>query len=175
MLSEWYDFNKYSIFYLIIGWVLITLAITSLVIINYLVVDYQLIMLFFVAIWATDIFAMLAGQNIGGIKLAPTISPNKTWSGFIVGVLAAGLTVFFVSTIIGHPTIYDLSVFAIMPLYVYSVCLGMIAQISDLFVSYFKRKANLKDSGNLIPGHGGVLDRFDSFILCGPTLLLFIL
>ncbi len=112
---------------------------------------------------ATDIGAYFAGRQIGGPKLAPVISPNKTWAGLGGGVMAAGivggLALFFVP--------YPVSIIG-------SVVLGMVmavlAQAGDLFESWMKRNAGVKDSGTLIPGHGGLLDRIDGLI---PTLPLF--
>jgi phosphatidate cytidylyltransferase len=114
---------------------------------------------------ATDIGAYFAGRQIGGPKLAPSISPNKTWAGLGGGVVAAGavggLSLFFVP----YPT-------SIIGSILLGMVIAVIAQAGDLFESWQKRKAGVKDSGTLIPGHGGLLDRIDGLI---PTLPLFAL
>lgn len=105
-------------------------------------------------VWATDIGAFFAGRAIGGPKLAPAISPNKTWAGLIGGVVAAG-------------AIGALLVFAFgLPLKLAPLggVLAVLAQAGDLYESWLKRKAGVKDSGHLLPGHGGVLDRLDGLV-----------
>jgi phosphatidate cytidylyltransferase len=105
-------------------------------------------------VWATDIGAFFAGRRIGGIKLAPTISPSKTWAGLIGGMVAAG--------VIGA----GLGILRELPLATVwlGVPLALVAQIGDLFESALKRRAGVKDSGHLLPGHGGVLDRLDGLV-----------
>lgn len=115
-------------------------------------------------VWTTDIGAYAAGRTIGGPKLAPSVSPNKTWAGLIGGVLSAfalGLA---------------LSVWADLPfqLAVASPILAVIAQIGDLYESALKRQAGVKDSGNLLPGHGGVLDRLDGLVPVAPAAAMLI-
>ena len=108
---------------------------------------------------------------IGGPKLAPVISPKKTWSGMVIGVTAGvGAAMLFMDIdrklFPEHQLHLNLSVI---------VLVAILAQFSDLFVSLFKRKFKIKDSGSLIPGHGGILDRTDSMILTAPLLLYFVL
>ena len=105
---------------------------------------------------ATDIGAYAVGRTFGGARLAPRISPGKTWSGAIGGLLSAGAA----GVIIGS----QFSLLASGPLAVLSVVGGATAQIGDLGASAMKRRAGVKDSGHLIPGHGGVIDRFDSLV-----------
>ncbi|ARS27174.1 phosphatidate cytidylyltransferase [Sphingomonas sp. KC8] len=110
-------------------------------------------------VWATDIGAYFAGRAIGGARLAPRISPNKTWAGLIGGVIAAELLC--AALAIG---------FGLSWLFVYfATMLAVSAQIGDLFESWLKRRAGVKDSGRLLPGHGGVLDRLDGLV---PVALL---
>ncbi|MFY9590106.1 phosphatidate cytidylyltransferase [Rickettsia endosymbiont of Halotydeus destructor] len=162
MLCEWYDMTKSSLTYLLMGLIIIPLPIISLTLLQAKGNNEYLILLFFVIIWSVDTFAMIGGKTIKGAKLAPKISPNKTWSGLIGGVISAGTITVLVSVAFG---------FHIKNLFIISCALALTAQLSDLFVSYFKRKFNIKDSGIIIPGHGGVLDRFDSIILTSPILL----
>lgn len=118
-------------------------------------------------VWAVDIFAMFSGKIIGGPKLAPVLSPKKTWAGLfgaIVGaMLAAGLA-FLTVVGFGFGEMQFTAVMILAP--VLAIC----AQMADLFESGIKRKYDVKDSGSIIPGHGGLLDRVDGLI--GVLLLL---
>ena len=116
-----------------------------------------LIVLIFVIVWGTDIGAYFAGRAIGGPKLAPTISPKKTWSGFFGGLIAA---------IVGSLILikYSESISLFMPVLVVGF-LSVASQIGDLFESWIKRRFDVKDSGQLIPGHGGIMDRVDGLIV----------
>lgn len=115
------------------------------------------ILFLFAVVWVTDIAAYFVGRAIGGPKLAPRISPGKTWSGAIGGTfggIVAGLALaFFVDVRIGLPAIALLALF-----------LSVVAQLGDLFESHLKRRFSVKDSSNLIPGHGGVMDRVDGLV-----------
>lgn len=115
----------------------------------------------FTIIWATDIFAFFAGRSLGGPKIAPKISPNKTWSGLIGGVLAS-MGVGLISALI-YPGSWS---FFLM----ISILISIVEQISDLVESKFKRIFGVKDSGDIIPGHGGVLDRLDGMIFVAPLV-----
>lgn len=115
------------------------------------------ILFLFAVVWVTDIAAYFVGRAIGGAKLAPRISPGKTWSGAIggtVGGVAAGLTVALLADVR-----LGLAVFAGLAL-----LLSVVAQMGDLFESHLKRRYAVKDSSNLIPGHGGVMDRVDGLV-----------
>ncbi|WP_455178283.1 phosphatidate cytidylyltransferase [Azospirillum melinis] len=117
------------------------------------------------AIWATDIGAYAAGRSIGGPKLAPRISPKKTWAGLIGGMAASALFGWLVALAFGaaRPDI-ALAVGA---------ATAVVGQAGDLFESAVKRRYNVKDSGQLIPGHGGILDRIDGLLAAAPVLALF--
>ncbi|WP_342269983.1 phosphatidate cytidylyltransferase [Rickettsia endosymbiont of Orchestes rusci] len=166
MLCEWYDMTSSSLLHLLTGLVVIPLPIISLMLLQAGHNNQWLILLYFVIIWSVDTFAMIGGKIIGGPRLAFKISPKKTWSGLISGIISAGFITVFVNYYFFHS--YFSRAFY---LFIISCSLALIAQLSDLFVSYFKRKFNIKDSGTVIPGHGGVLDRFDSIILTAPILL----
>lgn len=171
MLKEWHSMTKSSIFYLLFGFFLLPLPIISLILINNNTENRWLLLLYFAIIWSVDTFAMIGGKSFKGPKLAPFISPNKTWSGLVIGVVGAGLVAILLSMINGfYLPINYLDNKTI--LFIISCLVALIAQISDLFISYFKRKFAIKDSGTIIPGHGGVLDRFDSIILTAPLLLI---
>lgn len=105
-------------------------------------------------VWATDIGAYFAGHRIGGAKLAPRISPSKTWAGLIGGMIAAGVIGAIIATL-GHLPSTALWLGPI---------LAVVAQAGDLLESWLKRRAGVKDSGNLLPGHGGLLDRVDGVL-----------
>ena len=109
-------------------------------------------------VWATDILAYFAGRAIGGPKLAPTISPNKTWAGLAGGMIGAAVTSYVVARLAGISlALFDYALIA-------GLVLAVVAQAGDLFESWMKRVAGVKDSGNLLPGHGGVLDRLDGLV-----------
>ncbi|HJD56198.1 MAG TPA: phosphatidate cytidylyltransferase [Rickettsia endosymbiont of Pyrocoelia pectoralis] len=173
MLSEWYDMTHSSVGYLLIGLIIIPLPIGLLISLSTNPLNNWLIMLYFCIIWSVDTFAMIGGKTFKGAKLAPKISPKKTWSGLITGILSAGLVAILISFI---PSFYIENYYFSNKIYLFiiSSVLALIAQLSDLFISYFKRKFNIKDSGHIIPGHGGVLDRFDSIILTSPLLFLIV-
>lgn len=121
----------------------------------------------FAVVWATDILAYFTGRAIGGPKLAPRISPGKTWSGAIGGAVSgviAGVAVF-----LSHFSLDD----ARIPLL--ALALSVAGQIGDLFESYIKRRFGVKDSSRLIPGHGGVMDRVDGLVFACFAALLFVL
>lgn len=110
----------------------------------------------FVMVWAADTGAYAAGRLIGGPKLAPSISPKKTWAGLCGGMVAAGLVGLVTGLVLDHQSV--------IPLVLLSMALGVFSQGGDLLESWVKRKFNKKDSGSLIPGHGGVLDRVDGLL-----------
>jgi phosphatidate cytidylyltransferase len=120
------------------------------------------ITLFLIAtVSATDIGAYFAGRQFGGPKLAPTISPNKTWAGLGGGALAAAIV--GACTYAYNP--FPMSFFGGFFL---GVLLALLAQAGDLLESWMKRRADVKDSGTLLPGHGGLLDRVDGYIFTLP-------
>jgi phosphatidate cytidylyltransferase len=116
------------------------------------------IMWVMLVVWATDTFAYFAGRLIGGPKLAPVLSPKKTWSGLAGGMFGAALisTLYAVFML---PAWFGLAFVA--------AALAVVAQVGDIFESALKRTYGVKDSGYLIPGHGGVLDRVDGLVAVG--------
>jgi phosphatidate cytidylyltransferase len=107
-----------------------------------------------IIVWATDIFAYFAGRAIGGRRLSPRISPNKTWAGLVGGIVAASLIGGLVAMQFGLPD-WCAAV---------GGGLALLAQAGDLFESWLKRRAGVKDSGRLLPGHGGAMDRLDGAV-----------
>nr|WP_310523680.1 phosphatidate cytidylyltransferase [Polymorphobacter sp.] len=113
-----------------------------------------------VCVWATDIAAYFAGRAIGGKKLAPSISPNKTWAGAVGGVVGAmavcgGLAGWYLASIGGQGAGKFMGIAGI---------LAVLSILGDLLESWLKRRAGVKDSGTLLPGHGGVMDRLDGLV-----------
>jgi phosphatidate cytidylyltransferase len=123
-----------------------------------------LIAFLFACVWAADTFAYFSGKTFGGPKLAPRISPNKTWSGFVGGLAGATLASYALAYGFGHG--YGFAAFAL------TIGLTISAQIGDLAESFVKRLFGVKDSGRIIPGHGGILDRIDGLIFAAVTALL---
>lgn len=115
-------------------------------------------------VWATDIGAFFAGRSIGGPKLAPRISPAKTWSGLLGGLLLATLLAVAMRAEYALP----------LRLVLATPLLAILAQGGDLFESALKRRAGVKDSGNILPGHGGVLDRLDGVVPVAPVAALLV-
>jgi phosphatidate cytidylyltransferase len=118
-----------------------------------------------VVTWATDIFAYFAGRAIGGPKLAPRISPNKTWAGLIGGMVGASFCGWAVAWYfeLGTPFIWI------------GALMGIVAQMGDLYESWEKRRAGIKDSGSILPGHGGVLDRLDGLLAVVVAVMIILL
>lgn len=116
---------------------------------------------------ATDIGAYFTGKRFGRHQLAPTISPKKTWEGLAGGMLAAMLVGGFCASFTPYPV-------SILPCAFWGFLLAGVAQTGDLFESWLKRRAGVKDSSGLIPGHGGLLDRVDGFTFTAPLLALMV-
>jgi phosphatidate cytidylyltransferase len=116
-----------------------------------------LAMLFlFVIVWTTDVAAYFVGRALGGPKLVPGLSPNKTWAGAIGGLLGSIFAAIVVAKTAALTSVFALAMLAIV--------LSVLAQVGDLFESILKRRFNAKDSSHLIPGHGGLMDRLDGFV-----------
>lgn len=131
------------------------------------------ILFVFAAVWATDIAAFFGGRTMGGPKLMPSVSPNKTWSGAITGMVAAilaclGYLVWADAHIAQNaPTRTDLA--AVMFAALLAAFLSITAQAGDLFESGLKRKFGVKDSGSILPGHGGFMDRVDGLVFASTA------
>jgi phosphatidate cytidylyltransferase len=118
-------------------------------------------------LWVGDTVAMAAGAAIGGPKLAPTVSPNKTVAGFIGGVLGAlvvGMIMYF----------WKLEPIGIAHVFAISFGCSVFGQLGDLVESMWKRSIGIKDSSTIIPGHGGILDRFDSLLFAAPFMYFYL-
>ena len=155
--------NRRRVLWPLIGVVYVAVPATACI---YLRADAEigraLIMWLFVVVWTTDAGAFIVGRAIGGPKLAPRISPGKTWAGMIGGIGAAtiaGVVMAWAGGLV--PSV----VFAVL-----GVAVAIAAQLGDLAESWIKRNFHAKHSGTLIPGHGGVLDRVDGFVFAAPAL-----
>jgi len=137
-----------------LGWGYLYIAVPSFALLVLSWAWFELVLWLMLVTWATDIFAYLVGRSVGGPKLAPRVSPNKTWAGLAGGMAGAAA--------IGAAAAYALGLEA--PFYFAGAAMGLIAQLGDLYQSRVKRRAGVKDSGALIPGHGGVLDRLDGLL-----------
>ena len=117
-------------------------------------------------VWGVDIGGYIVGSTVKGPKLAPKISPNKTWSGLLGGILLA------VAVSYGVMVLFKVSPQVSAYYLIMAGIIAAIAQVGDLIESYIKRRLNLKDSSNLIPGHGGIFDRIDGLIFAAPFAYL---
>lgn len=152
---------------LVIGYIIFPfLLLTSLPFVASIGYDYKIIFVLFVLIWSNDTFAYIVGKSIGKRKLLPEISPKKTIEGFLGG---------FIFTILAGVAIHEImNIFTSTFLILMAVLISVFGTIGDLVESKFKRLAQVKDSGKIMPGHGGILDRFDSVIFVAPFILLLI-
>ena len=128
--------------------------------------DPSLVLLMFVLTWTFDTFAYLFGVRFGKTKIMPSISPKKSWEGFVGGfiftIISAYLTLsYFPSIKLNHAIVI-------------SLFLPFTATLGDFIESYYKRQAGVKDSGDFIPGHGGMLDRMDAFMITIPVLYIYL-
>jgi phosphatidate cytidylyltransferase len=137
-----------------LGWGFLYIALPSFALLGIRWLWFELVFWLMLVTWATDIFAYFAGRAIGGAKLAPRISPNKTWAGLIGGMIGAAVVGAIAASWfeIGSPFLY------------LGAPMGLLAQLGDLYESSVKRRLGVKDSGSILPGHGGVLDRVDGLL-----------
>ena len=145
----------------ICGFLVLVPLFAALVLLYRLGVEYLLFTLMIV--WAADAGAYFAGKAFGRVKLAPAISPGKTWEGVIGGLVLVG------ALAIGVGIWRDLNIAVFLP---FVLAVAALSVVGDLTVSMFKRTAGVKDSGTLFPGHGGVLDRIDSVAAAAPLFAL---
>lgn len=126
----------------------------------------------FACVWMSDTTAYLFGKYFKGPKLAPSISPNKTIAGLIGAMTGSVIAIFVCNEIFGYDKIQGLADIALLVLI--GAVGGVVAQAGDLMVSMMKRHVKVKDTGHLIPGHGGILDRIDSMLLFVPFFYLLV-
>ena len=165
------DFRSISYLFTGIMYIAVPLSLSNLVVFRGGEFSGILMLSFFIIIWASDVgaycFGMLLGQKIWPAKLCPSISPKKSWAGFWGGMLTAlaAAAIMHYTGLLGFPLAHCLAMAAIM---------NVLGVFGDLFESMWKRAADVKDSGNLIPGHGGLMDRFDSALFAIPAGVLYL-
>ena len=128
---------------------------------------FWLILALFLMIWGNDVFAYFGGKNFGKRKLAPNISPNKTWEGFWFGFLGACTGALIAWFAVES---FPLTLPQLLPA---AIVTSITGPVGDLLESSMKRRADMKDSSSLLPGHGGLFDRFDALILTSPFIYFY--
>lgn len=169
LYKEKNEYNINDAGYVVSGVLLI--SITMLLMTVYRNISLAIILYLFLVTVLTDTFAYFTGMLIGRNKLLENISPKKTWEGFIGGTaIATFVSVMFYTTVVNNSSSIFLIIFV-------TIFLSIIGQLGDLFFSAIKRYYNVKDFSNLIPGHGGILDRFDSimFVVLAYSLIITLL
>ena len=126
--------------------------------------DPSIILFMFILTWTFDTFAYLVGIQYGKHKIMPSVSPRKSWEGFAGGFIFTIIVAYISQKFFIHITLRDV-------LFV-SIILPFTATLGDFIASHYKREAGVKDSGNFIPGHGGMLDRMDAFTITIPVIYL---
>ncbi len=134
------------------------------------VAGHWVVLLVFLSIWASDTFAYFGGKRFGRRRLSPHLSPRKSWEGAYAGCIGA-VIIAVAASLVMQSSVWPTPVLISWPL---AAIIGLLASIAgvvgDLFESSLKREIGVKDSGNLLPGHGGILDRFDSLMLAVPAI-----
>jgi phosphatidate cytidylyltransferase len=161
--------NVFSWFYVVIPFILLLFLSQS-----YQVVDMsyeriyhsEIILSILILMWSFDSFAYLTGVSIGKHKMAEKISPKKSWEGFFGGLIATIVISYFIAQYWGDGNVVRWIVIAIIT--------AVFGTFGDFFESKIKRQAGIKDSGNIMPGHGGLLDRFDALLIVVPIIFVYI-
>lgn len=156
-------YNVFGQMYIVLPFVLMA---------NLLDINPYLLLSVFVIIWTNDTFAYLVGSLIGSHKLFPRISPNKSWEGFVGGLVGALAVVFLFNQFGGYTITPD---FTLAHWLIFTLVIVLFGTLGDLFESLLKRTVGVKDSGNIMPGHGGLLDRLDSVLFAVLPAYLFII
>ncbi len=150
-------------------YIILPLSISNYLVFNDIAEPYyvpDLLLYTFLLIWTNDTFAFITGKLTGKHKLAQNISPGKTWEGIIGGILFSILVSILIATFSNtYPLIHWINL---------AVIISISANLGDLTESILKRTANVKDSGHILPGHGGILDRFDAAFLAIPVVFVYL-
>lgn len=182
-IFEWLQMSRlaqYPVLNLVPGLVYIVVCFSAIVQLRLGFADGAgLTLVLLLSVWASDIGAYFSGKAIGGPKMAPAISPNKTWAGLIGGMAASTamftLYVLYLGPWLASATGWNLAALQAAPLFIVlllGASITLSGQAGDLLVSMEKRKVGVKDTGNLIPGHGGILDRIDALLLAALVFLV---
>lgn len=155
----------------VFGFIWITVFLSKLTLLrNFSDIGFELTLSLFLTVWLCDTMAFIFGSKFGKSKILPNVSPNKTWVGTIVGLI---------SSVIFMGLLYYFNFFGdsvqIMDAIIIGLIAGGIGQLGDFAESLLKREAGIKDSSNILQGHGGILDRFDSLMFAGPFTYFYVL
>lgn len=153
----------------VFGFLYVGYLLSHILFVNNLPNGAILVWLPFVTAWFTDTAAYFTGVTIGKHKIFPTISPKKTLEGYIGGIIGSGLLTTIFGIIVSR---YDNSIGLANYIVIGLIC-AIASELGDLASSYIKRQTGIKDFGNLIPGHGGILDRFDSILFTAPVVFYY--
>jgi len=157
----------------IFSFIWIGFSLTTITLIRNIEINgFLLTLVMFLSVWICDTFAFYFGSKFGKKKLIKTISPNKTWFGSIAGYLSV-LLFNYLLLIFNVFQFYEYN-FSIYDIIMFSFIFGIISQFGDLFESMIKRSVNVKDSGTILRGHGGFLDRMDSLMFVAPIFYLYL-
>ena len=168
LILKFSDIDITKLFFASFVSVILTLSLTCITLLQkYDSIDYLFLLCYGSAV--TDVFAYLTGIIFGKHKLCPTVSPKKSVEGAIGGTLFTAAA--FVAYAFFANSYFDTD-FTVLQAVIAGIVFAVFAQIGDLTESAIKRKYNVKDSGNLIPGHGGIYDRFDSWITTAPLVFM---
>lgn len=172
MVADRHDFKDYAYVLAGLAYIGLPLALSPFVVTTADGYSGLLMLAFFIIIWSSDVgaycFGMLLGQKVWPAKMCPEISPKKSWAGFIGGWITVLLAAYILirTGMIDFPVVHVLIMASLM---------HVTGVFGDLFESLWKRSTGIKDSGNLIPGHGGLLDRFDSALFAIPVGYVYLL
>jgi len=164
------DEKRYK-FWNLVGVFYITIPFAALISIRQFNHGVLIVVWYFLIIWATDCGAYFVGKRFGGTKLVPSISPNKTINGAIGGIIASVIASFILYSFVSKTVLFEFGFIGNM---IFAAIISILAQCGDIFESWIKRLFNLKDTGNFLPGHGGILDRMDSITYSAPFLWLIV-
>lgn len=160
-LLRYPSYSPLDLAYSYLGFFYIVLGFGHLLKLRAMTDGFWLVLYVFIIVWSTDTGAYFVGTFLGRHRLAPAISPKKTWEGLLGGVACSIITVYILLQFIDFP--FNNALLWLTPF------ISLAGQFGDLFESTLKRFAGIKDSGQIIPGHGGVLDRFDSTLWAAPV------
>ncbi|TDO72702.1 phosphatidate cytidylyltransferase [Flavobacterium chryseum] len=172
LFDDTQSISKVSKYIYLIGYVMLPFLFITKISFGIAAYNPKIIIGLFILIWTNDTFAYLVGKSIGKHKLFERISPKKTIEGFLGGVVFAALAGFLISKFYIRPN-PEFSEQSILIWMIIALIVSIFGTIGDLIESKFKRVAGVKDSGSIMPGHGGVLDRLDSVIFVAPVIYLF--
>jgi phosphatidate cytidylyltransferase len=164
--------NMFSKYTYLIGYIILPFVFITKIPFGEKGYNPKIIISIFILIWTNDTFAYIVGKSMGKRKLFERVSPKKTIEGFIGGVLFAVVASYIISKYYFDPKEYYFKKSVVIWMTI-ALIVGVFGTIGDLIESKFKRAAGVKDSGTIMPGHGGILDRLDSVIFVAPIIFLF--